>query len=377
MIDAANDPLGDALPSAGGSGATLTRGNPGAMPVPLGRRGFVGPRAEKSISLALQGGGAHGAFTWGVLDALLEDGRLAFEALTGASAGAMNAVVLADGWLKGGPDGARSQLEAFWKEVSLDSDLSHPQQTLVGAVMQFWKHTPFGVFLNAVASPYDINPLNINPLRRALVDTVDFEALRTADAAHVYISATNVWTGKIAVFDRPDLTPDHVMASACLPTVFQAVEIDGVPHWDGGYLGNPPLYPLYRETEVPDILLVQVNPVERRTTPRTSKEIRDRLNEITFNGNLLRELRAIDYVDGLISDGLLALGENRYKQIYLHRIDGTGLLDDYGPSTKLKAHWPFFLQLRDAGRGAGKAWLDRHFADVGTRGTLDLRAMYE
>ncbi|WP_246154483.1 patatin-like phospholipase family protein [Methylobacterium oryzihabitans] len=366
------DPIAPAL-----DGPTLTRGNPGAMPAPLGRSGFVGPRAERTVSLALQGGGAHGAFTWGVLDALLEDGRLAFEALTGASAGAMNAVVLADGWIKGGPDGARSQLEAFWREVSLDSDLSEPQQALVSVVLQFWKHTPFGAFLNAVASPYDTNPLNINPLRRALVQTVDFEALRRADAAHVYISATNVWTGKIAVFDRPDLTPDHVMASACLPTVFQAVEIDGVPHWDGGYLGNPPLYPLYRETETPDILLIQVNPVERRTTPRTPSEIRDRLNEITFNGNLLRELRAIDYVDGLIADGILALGANRYKQIYLHRIDGTGLLDEYGASTKLKAHWPFFLRLRDAGREAGKAWLDAHFADVGVRGTLDLRAMYE
>ncbi|GJE02269.1 patatin-like phospholipase family protein [Methylobacterium isbiliense] len=341
---------------------------------PRPNRGLAGPRAEKAVSLALQGGGAHGAFTWGVLDALIEDGRLAFEAITGASAGAMNAVVMTHGWLKGGPDGARAQLEAFWRQVSLDGDLTETQQNVFDGVLRFWKRTPVAEFWKAVASPYSANPLNINPLKRALEETVDFAALRAADTAPLFISATNVWTGKIAVFEGRDLTPDHVMASACLPTVFQAVEIDGVPYWDGGYLGNPPLYPLYHGAETRDILLVQINPVERRETPRTPEAIRDRLNEITFNGNLLRELRAIDFVQGLIEDG--ALKPEQYRPVRLHRIDGSGGLDDYGAATKLKPQWPFLQSLRDAGRAAGQAWLARHFDAVGRESTLDLRAMY-
>ncbi|GJD51886.1 hypothetical protein OPKNFCMD_4645 [Methylobacterium crusticola] len=359
---AAADPVG--IEAAAGPGSGEGAG-----------RGLFGPRAEKGVALALQGGGAHGAFTWGVLDALLEDGRLGFEAITGASAGAMNAVLLVDGWIKDGPDGARSQLEAFWREVSLDADLSHAQQTVVDGVLSFWKRTPVGAFWNVVSSPYTSNPLNINPLRRALVDKVDFEALRTSRAAQLYISATNVWTGKIAVFERPDLTPDHVMASACLPTVFQAVEIDGVPHWDGGYLGNPPLYPLYHGAETRDILLVQINPIERRETPRTPQAIRDRLNEITFNGNLLRELRAIDFVGDLIDQGALGRS-NSYKPLLLHRIDGSGGLDDFAASTKQKAQWPFFLTLRDTGREAARAWLAQHYDAVGRESTLDLKAMY-
>lgn len=365
--------LEDASPQAA-TGPHLAAA-PQAVTGPLGR-GLVGPRAEKAIALALQGGGAHGAFTWGVLDALIEDGRLALEAITGASAGAMNAVVMVDGWLRGGPEGARERLETFWREISLDADLSHAQQTFVDGVMSFWKKTPVGAFWNAVASPYMTNPLNINPLKRALADTVDFEAVRRDGPADLFISATNVWTGKMAVFERPDLTIDHLMASACLPTVFQAVEIDGVPHWDGGYLGNPPLYPLYHGARSRDILLVQINPVERRETPRSPAEIRDRLNEITFNANLLRELRAIDFVDDLIEDGVLGRS-NAYKQVLLHRIDGSGgALDDASASSRLRAQWPFFLHLRDAGRDAAKAWLAENYDSVGRESTLDLKAMY-
>ncbi|MGY2047328.1 patatin-like phospholipase family protein [Methylobacterium sp. JK268] len=347
----------------------------GKAPAPGGgAHPLAGPRAEKGIALALQGGGAHGAFTWGVLDALIEDGRLAFEAITGASAGAMNAVVMTHGWLKGGPDGARAQLEAFWKEVSLDGDLPRSQQNLVEGMMRLWRRSPLAEVWTSLASPYEANPLNLNPLKRALTDTVDFDALRSGNETPLFISATNVWTGKIAVFEGRDLTADHVMASACLPTVFQAVEIDGVPYWDGGYLGNPPLYPLYHGAETRDFLLVQINPVERRETPRTPQEIRDRLNEITFNGNLLRELRGIDFVQQLIDEG--ALAPEGYRPVRLHRIDGSGALDDYAASTKLKAQWPFLLQLRDAGREAAKAWLAQHFDAVGRESTLDLRAMY-
>jgi len=264
--------------------------------------GLAGPRAQKTVSLALQGGGAHGAFTWGVLDALLEDGRLAVEAITGASAGAMNAVVMVEGWLGGGIDGARSQLETFWRRASLDGSLSPAQRALLGLMLGFWSKA----WTNVIAprfSPYRTNPLNINPLRDAIEALIDFDRVRACNDVALFVSATNVWTGKVAIFKTPELTADHLMASACLPTVFQAVEIDGVPYWDGGYMGNPALFPLFDETMTDDILLVQINPLERRQTPRTVSEINNRLNEITFNSTLLRELRAVAFVQRLLEEG--------------------------------------------------------------------------
>ncbi|GJE30659.1 patatin-like phospholipase family protein [Methylobacterium oxalidis] len=338
---------------------------------------LAGPRAEKTVALALQGGGAHGSFTWGVLDALIADGRLGFEAITGASAGAMNAVVMIDGWLAGGPEGAREGLERFWREVSLDGSLWPAQRRVVSGLLGLWQGNPVAEFwAKALApSPYVANPLNVNPLRKALARQVDFERLRAADTAGVYVSATNVWTGKLAVFERERLTVDHLMASACLPTVFQAVEIDGVPYWDGGYLGNPPLYPLHRGARTRDILLVQINPVERRETPRTEAEIEDRLNEITFNANLMRELRAIDFVDNLIEEGVL--GQGAYERVRVHRIDGTDALEDYRASSRLDARWRVFQRLRDKGRAAAEAWLAEHFDRVGHECTLDLHAAYQ
>jgi len=338
---------------------------------------LAGPRAEKAVALALQGGGSHGAFTWGVLDALIEDGRLAFEALTGASAGAMNAVVMVDGWLAGGPDGARGALEHFWRTASLDGDLWPVQRSVVHGVLGFWKGNPVAEFwMKALSpSPYVANPLNFNPLRKALAASVDFDRLRGADTANIFVSATNVWTGKLAVFERGDLTLDHLMASACLPTVFQAVEIDGVPYWDGGYLGNPPIYPLHRGARTRDILLVQINPVERRETPRTDKEIQDRLNEITFNANLMRELRAIDFLDGLIEEKVLGRGD--YQRVLVHRIDGTDALDDYSASSRLDARWRVMQRLRDKGRKAARTWLAERYDGIGRECTLDLKSAYQ
>ena len=337
-------------------------------------RGLAGPRAEKSVALALQGGGAHGAFTWGVLDAILEDGRVAIEAITGASAGAMNAVVLVEGWTEGGADGARAGLETFWRRISLDGRLSPVQRRLFDRVLGYWSGQAWGDLMARVASPYETNPLNINPLKEVLADLIDFGRVRACDGVQLFVAATNVWTGKIAVFERPVLTADHLMASACLPTVFQAVEIEGVPYWDGGYLGNPPLYPLYYQTTTDDVLLVQINPVERRETPRSAQEIHERLNEITFNGTLLRELRGIDFVTRLIEEGKLT--DDRYKRVLMHRIDGTGALDAYAASSRLKAEWDFFVRLRDAGRIAAKAWLDRHYDAIGREATLNLREAY-
>lgn len=331
----------------------------------------------KRISLALQGGGAHGAFTWGVLDHLIEDGRLAFEAISGTSAGAMNAVVMADGWLNGGPDGARKGLETFWRAISSDGKLSAAQRTIFDSFFTASPLRGFGIgdfwlgFFKQSASPYDFNPLNINPLKDFLEREIDFERVRACKQFRLFIAATNVETGKGAVFEGKDLTADHVMASACLPTVFQAVEIDGVPYWDGGYMGNPALYPLFYGTGTDDILLVQINPVERKGIPTTPRDIQNRLNEITFNATLLRELRAIDFVARLVDKGNLSTKD--YKKVLMHRIALSQALNDLDASSKLTAKWDFFVMLREAGRKAAKAWLARHFNDLGQRATIDLR----
>jgi NTE family protein len=342
-------------------------------------RGLAGPKAEKSVSLALQGGGAHGAFTWGVLDAILEDGRLAIEAITGASAGAMNGIVLVEGWVEGGPNGAREQLRKFWKRVSLDGALSPAQQHLFNRFLGYWcaDGSPAHLWLDAWAqmlSPYETNPLDINPLRDALETLVDFERVRSCREAKLFISATNVWSGKIRIFKRAELTAHHVLASACLPTIFQAVEVDGEPYWDGGYVGNPALFPLFYETVTDDILLVQINPIERRTTPRTAHEIQNRLTEITFNANLLNELRAVEFVRRLIETGKLSAGE--YKRVIMHRISGGVKLDAFTASSRLTAEWSFFKELKNLGRATMKEWLAKNYAAIGVRATLDLKAAY-
>jgi NTE family protein len=350
----------------------MSAGSPGAI------RGLAGPKAEKTVALALQGGGAHGAFTWGVLDALLEDGRLAIEAISGASAGAMNAVVLADGWTRGGADGARAHLERFWTGVSLDGNLADGQRQVFDQLLNCWspQGSPFGAWLNlwsSALSPYDANPFDINPLRDVLAGLVDFERLHGADVM-LYVAATNVWTGKIRLFETAELKAEHLMASACLPTVFKAVEIDGEPYWDGGYMGNPALYPLFYTPKAADIVLVQINPVERRETPRAAQEIHSRLNEITFNGGLLRELRAIDFVNRLIDEGKLLPSE--YKRVLMHRIDGGTKIDAYTAASRMNAELSFFRELRDLGRATAKDWLGAHYDAIGREATLDLRAAY-
>ncbi|CAM5763928.1 patatin-like phospholipase family protein [Bosea minatitlanensis] len=340
-------------------------------------KGLAGPKAEKTISLALQGGGAHGAFTWGVLDVILEDGRLGIEALTGTSAGAMNAVVLAEGWIDGGADGARAKLEAFWRAISVDGKYGGSERSLIDTMLGAWGNngTPPGMvffeMFSKVASPYDVNPLNINPLRGVVADLIDFEKVRAHDAVKLFIAATNVRTGKIAVFERKELTAEHVMASACLPMVFQAVEIDGEAYWDGGYMGNPALFPLFYEAHCDDILLVQINPLQRRELPTRAREIQDRLNEITFNASLLRELRAIDFVNRLVDAGKLPREE--YKRVLMHRIDGGPPLAELTSSSRMNAEWDFLLRLRDMGRAAAKRWLKRNYAAIGSAGTLDLK----
>lgn len=339
--------------------------------------GLAGPKAEKSISLALQGGGAHGAFTWGVLDAILEDGRLAIEALSGTSAGAMNAVVLSEGWIDDGIDGARAQLENFWRRISVDGKYGASERSLIDIMLGAWGRngTPPGLLwfelFSKVASPYDVNPLNINPLRGVIADLIDFDKVQACRAVKLFIAATNVRTGKIKVFSGEELTADHLMASACLPMLFQAVEIKGEAYWDGGYMGNPALFPLFYEATGDDILLVQINPLQRKELPTNARAIQDRLNEITFNASLLRELRAIEFVNRLVDAGKLPKEE--YKRVLMHRIDGGPPLAELTSATRMNAEWDFLLRLRDMGRAAAKRWLKRNYDAIGVQGTLDLK----
>ncbi len=335
---------------------------------------------RKKVNLALQGGGAHGAFTWGVLDVLLADERLAIEGISGTSAGAMNAGIVA-GILgrdtHGHADDARAALRQFWRDVSIDGKLSTGQRVLADIVLAPWRlgmaaASSFVDVTRRFASPYEFNPLDINPLRGVVESHIDCAAIQGGKGPKLFVSATNVYTGRLRVFRNPEITPDVLMASAALPYLFRAVTIDDEPYWDGGFMGNPALYPFFTETETADIILVQINPVERRELPNTSMEIMERINEITFNAPLLSELRAVEFVARLIDEGRLK--GTHYKSIRMHRIEAQATLNDYGATSKMKADWRFFEELAVHGRKAARAFLDAHFDDIGVKGTLDLRA---
>jgi NTE family protein len=336
-------------------------------------------RTTKSVNLALQGGGAHGAFTWGVLDRLLEERRIEIDAISGTSAGAMNAVVLASGYQKGGRDGARAALENFWRAVSRDGRLSPIQRGLMDKLLGNWSldKNPFFLAMDVATrfvSPYDFNPFNINPLRDVLEREVDFDALRKNRDIRIYLSATNVHTGKVRVFQGKEITADVVMASACLPFLFKAVEIDGTPYWDGGYVGNPPLFPFFKTGDDGDILLVQTNPVTREQTPQSARDILNRINEITFNASLASEFRAIGYVNRMLGSKLLRrLAGKTIAEIRLHRIEAGESLLELTSSSKFNVDWSFFQHLRDIGRDATEEFLKRHYRALGKRSTLDLR----
>ncbi|WP_366512354.1 patatin-like phospholipase family protein [Neptunomonas sp.] len=330
---------------------------------------------KKSVNLALQGGGSHGAFTWGVLDHFMEDGRVSVEGISGTSAGAMNAVVLAQGYMNGGADGARESLETFWRKVSEMGKYSPLKRTPMDVLTGRWDMESSPAYLmydllSRVASPYDTNPLNINPLRELVESSIDFEKVRACSDVKLFIAATNVHSGKIKVFERDELTPDMVLASACLPFLYQAVEIDGVPYWDGGYVGNPPLYPLFQGTKSRDVLIVQVNPIERNETPKTAREILNRVNEISFNTSLLRELRSVEFVHRLLHEN--KLDKEHYADILVHRIDATEQLNPLSASSKMNAEWEFLTHLRDIGRESARVFLDANYDDLGERSTLDL-----
>ncbi len=333
----------------------------------------------KRVNVALQGGGSHGAFTWGVLDQLLGDGRLAIEAVSGTSAGAANAIVMAEGLMRGGPDFARERLKQFWKTVSREAAASPLQRTALDVFFQNWgldanpALTAFEM-MSRVVSPYQFNPLNINPLEDLLNREIDFAEVQSCDCVKLFISATDVHSGRVKVFTGSEVTAKAVMASACLPYLFQAVEIEGVPYWDGGFMGNPVLFPFFDCCSAPDVLIVQVNPISRPATPKTAREIMDRVNEISFNAPLIKEMRHVDFVNRCLRRGeLTGLG---YREVFLHRVGGEEIVQ-FPASTKLNAEWAFLKHLRDIGRAAATSWLDENFDQIGIESTIEMASFHE
>ncbi|WMT72866.1 patatin-like phospholipase family protein [Bradyrhizobium sp. Ash2021] len=330
-------------------------------------------RQPVPVDLALQGGGSHGAFTWGVLDRLIEEPWLRIEAISGTSAGAMNAALVADGWTQGGAEGARAALETYWRRVSQAAAFSPLQRSPLDRLMGRWTLDTSPAYvamdlMTRVLSPYDLNPFGLNPLRTILGEIIDFDRLARAPIL-LFITATNVRTGRGRVFRNAEITADVLLASACLPTMFQAIEIDGEPYWDGGYAGNPTLTPLVRESDAHDTILVQINPRERREPLRTANEILNRLNEISFNSPLMKELRMIALLRQVVDPGH---GEGaRWAGMRTHSI-WTDKLADFGASSKLNAEWSFVGMLKEEGRRCADAFLATHGEDLGQRSTADL-----
>jgi NTE family protein len=334
----------------------------------------------KKIDLALQGGGAHGAFTWGVLDRLLEDGRIEIEGISGTSAGAMNAVALAQGLAGGGRKTAQELLAGFWKRVSDAGRMSPIQRSFFDVMMGRWSldlSPSFHLFesLTRTFSPYEFNPFNFNPLRDIVADFFDFDVINRAPLPKLFLSATNVRTGRPKVFRQPGISVDTAMASACLPFLFQAVEIDGEAYWDGGYMGNPPIFPLIDETEARDIVIVQINPFTRNKIPRTAYEINNRLNEITFNASLMKELRAAAFLREIIHHE--GLDRQAYRDGRLHLIQSEEEMQKLSVSSKLNSEWVFLQHLHDIGWRAAENWLSQHFDDLGERSSWRPAFVYE
>jgi NTE family protein len=330
-------------------------------------------RAPVLVDFALQGGGAHGAFTWGVLDRLLEEPWLRIDGISGTSAGAMNAAVLVDGHAKDGADGARAALEKFWRRVSNAALLSPLRRTPLDILLGRWTldHSPIFLAMDLMTrlfSPYDLSPGGTNPLRNILAETVHFDRLAQA-SIKLFVTATNVRTGRGRVFRNSEITPNVLLASACLPTLFQAIEIDGEGYWDGGYSGNPTITPLVRECNSQDTILVQINPVERPGLPRSARDILDRLNEVSFNAVLLKELRMIALLRQIAQPDNSESA--KWAEMRIHRISSNVMIE-LGYSSKLNAEWEFLCMLRDEGRRAGDAFLRAHHDDLGRRSTFDL-----
>jgi NTE family protein len=335
------------------------------------------PAGEKVVNLALQGGGSHGAFTWGVLDRLLEETRLRFDGITATSAGAVNAVALADGLAAGGREGAKKSLRNYWQKISALSSQGIFKPSVFDKASPGYglKHSFGYVFMESMAyfaSPYQMNPFNYNPLRDMLAEVIDFKRVREQTAVKLFISATDVETAKVKIFNGKELDVDRVLASACLPLMMQAVEIDGVCYWDGSFTGNPAIFPLLYECQAPDIVMVHITPAARPGVPKTSTSIMNRMQEISFNVSLIREMRTIAYVMKLAETNNLPNVARRY----VHLIEAEDLIRELDWSSRLNGDWSFLMYLHGLGRRRADKWLAANFDDVGVKSTVDLQAKY-
>lgn len=334
----------------------------------------------KLVNLALQGGGAHGAFAWGVLDRILEEERIEIEGISATSAGAMNATVMTYGYLEGGRNGAKQALAGFWRRIAHAAQLSPVQATWWDKMMgnKTLDNSPAFVwmdFVSRVLSPYQLNPMNWNPLREVLEQSVDFERLRGRELPiKLFLSATNVKTGKVKIFDRDEISADAVLASGCLPFLFQAIEIDGQHYWDGGYMGNPAIFPLIYGCESRDVVIVHINPIERDEVPTSASEIMNRVNEISFNSSLMREMRAISFVSSLIDDKLVK--PCNLKRMLIHSISAEPVMREFSVMSKLHADWDFLLELKETGRDYADKWISVNFDALGCDSTIDIAATY-
>jgi len=338
--------------------------------------------APKTINVALQGGGAHGAFTWGVLDRLLEDERVAIEGISGTSAGAMNGAALAQGWIDGGSEGARAALDRLWRRISDLAPLSLVHRTALDRALGNWNldYAPGFLLFDAVTrqfSPYDLNPGNFHPLRLVLDQFIEVEKIRACTAVKLFVSATNVRTGKIRIFRNAEMSVDVLLASACLPQVFQTIVIDDEPYWDGGYMGNPAIFPLIYECDSRDVVVVEINPLTREGVPRTAAEIVNRLNEVSFNSSLMREMRAIAFVDRLIADPTFNPPAGRtFKRVLVHMIGSGETMQQFGVASKFNVDLEFLLSLKEIGRAQAALWIEENIDALGVRSSVDIREVF-
>ncbi|WP_349631197.1 patatin-like phospholipase family protein [Bradyrhizobium sp. AUGA SZCCT0222] len=334
----------------------------------------------RTINLALQGGGAHGAFTWGVLDRLLDEKDVAFEGLSATSAGAMNAAVFAYGLSVGGREGARKALTDYWKRVSDAASLGPLQPSPIDRLLGNHKLTWSPVFsllsfVTRVLSPYEFNPSDYNPLREVVEQSIDFEVLKRPDCpVKLFLSATNVRTGKVKIFSGAEISASAVMASACVPTMFHAVEIDGEAYWDGGYMGNPALFPLIYNCKSSDIVIVHINPLFRKELPHAAVDILNRINEISFNSSLMREMRAVSFITRLVKQNHIVGGDVR--QIFIHSVADDEFMGALSPTSKYNADWDFLVFLRDQGRKCANDWLTNHFVKLGVESSVNIDEVY-
>ena len=329
------------------------------------------------INLALQGGGSHSAFTWGVLDRLLEDERLAFDGITATGAGSINAVVRADGLALGGREAARERLETFWRRMSEIVSTSIIAPSFFDKMNPTFglEHSPGYLFVDFVSrfmSPYQLNPFDLNPLRNLLNEVVDFQRVRQQQTVKLFLSATSVRTGKIAIFRTSEITADHVVASDCVPFRTRAPEIDAEHYWDGGFIGNPAIFPVIYECNARDVLLVQLTPAERTDLPTSARAILNRMEEIVFNAALMREMRVIAMITQMIDDGRLS----DTKRMFFHLIEAEDITRVLSASSKMNFDWKFLMYLFEMGRARAEGWLTDKFKLVGVETTLDLHTKY-